>query len=53
MEAKIDTRTVYIIVDEAEPSIARVRVQVRKKSGGADIGLASELDKQIALNLPR
>lgn len=53
LEAKIDTRTVRVAVDEVEPKICRVRVQARKKSGASDIELASEIDKQIALRLPR
>jgi hypothetical protein len=51
--AKIDTRTVWVQVDEVEPNISRVRVQVRTKGGLGDIDLASEIDKQIALQLPR
>lgn len=53
LEAKIDTRTVWVKVDEVEPNISRVQVQVRRKGGGTDIDLASEIDKQIALRLPR
>ena len=49
--AKVDTRTIWIKVDDVEPKITRVTVQVRKKSGGSDIDLASEIDKQIALHL--
>lgn len=51
LEAKIDTRTVRVAVDEVEPKITRVRVQARKKGGTADIELASEIEKQIALRL--
>ena len=51
--AKIDTRTVWVQVDEVEPKISRVRVQVRTKGGFGDVDLASEIDKQIALGLPR
>jgi hypothetical protein len=46
MEAKVDTRTVWVAIEEIEPKVSRVRVQARTKSGG-DIDLASELDKQI------
>ncbi len=53
LEAKIDTRTVWVKVDEVEPKISRVQVQVRRKAGGGDVDLASEIDKQIALRLPR
>jgi hypothetical protein len=53
LEAKIDTRTVWVAVDEVEPKISRVRVQARKSNGSGDVDLASEIDKQIALRLPR
>lgn len=51
LEAKVDTRTVWVIVDEVEPNVSRVRVQARKKSRLPDIDLAAEIDKQIALRL--
>jgi len=51
LEAKVDTRTVYVSVDEVEPKISRVVVQARKKSRLPDIDLAAEIDKQIALKL--
>jgi len=53
LEAKIDTRTVWVAVDPVEPNVTRVRVQARRKGGSSDIYLASEIDKQIALELPR
>lgn len=45
--AKVDTRTVWVAVDEIEPRVSRVRVQARTKGGLGDIDLASEIDKQI------
>lgn len=51
LEAKIDTRTVWVKVLEAEPNITEVRVQARRKGGVGDIDLASEIDKRIALQL--
>jgi hypothetical protein len=51
--AKVDTRTVYVKVAEVEPKITGVTVQARSKGGGADVDLASEIDKQIALQLVR
>jgi hypothetical protein len=51
LEAKVDTRTVWVSVDEVEPKVSRVIVQARKKSRLADIDLAAEIDKQIALKL--
>ena len=47
LEAKIDTRTVWVAIDEVEPKVSRVRVQARSKGGRGDIDLASEIDKQI------
>ena len=51
LEGKVDTRSVYVKVEEIDPKVTRVIVQVRTKGGGTDIDLASEMDKQIALNL--
>jgi hypothetical protein len=51
LSAKIDTRTVWVKVDQVEPSISRIYVQARNKTGGKDIALAAEIDKQIALRL--
>jgi hypothetical protein len=51
LEARVDTRTVWVAVDEVEPKVSRVRTQFRTKGGGGDIHLASEIDKQIALLL--
>jgi len=49
--AKVDTRTVWIRVHELEPTVAQITTQVRKENGLADLDLASEIDKQIALRL--
>jgi hypothetical protein len=51
LTGKVNDRTIYVRVDEAEPRIARVFVQARKSSGRGDVDLASEIDKQIALRL--
>jgi len=51
--AKVDTRTVYVKVEEVDPKLTRVIVQARRKGGGSDVDLASEIDKQIALRLAR
>jgi len=48
---KVDTRTVYVKLTELEPTLTQVLVQARTKGGGADIDLAAEIDKQIALQL--
>ncbi len=51
LTAKVDTRTVYVGLTELEPRLTGVTVQARTKGGGADVDLAAEIDKQIALNL--
>lgn len=50
-EAKVDTRTVWVRVEEIEPNLTRVLVQARTKGGTGDIDLAAEIEKQIALQL--
>jgi len=51
LEAKVDNRNVIVTVDEVEPGVSRVLVEARRKGGAADIDLAAEIDKQIALRL--
>jgi hypothetical protein len=51
LEAKVDNNTVYVAVDEIEPGISRVLTQVRRSSMKGNVSLASEVDKQIALQL--
>ena len=46
LEARIDTAKVFVALDDSEPKITKVTVQVRR-GGVADIDLASEIDKQI------
>ena len=46
LEARIDTAKVYVSLDDSEPKITKVTVQVRR-GGMADIDMASEVDKQI------
>ena len=51
LEAAVDNRRVIVKVDEVEPGVSRVQVEARRKGGAADIDLAAEIDKQIALKL--
>ena len=51
LEAAVNQRTVWVRVEPVDSKITRVVVQARTKLGGADVGLASEVDKQIALRL--
>ena len=53
LEAKVNQRSVWVKVTEEEPNLTLVQTQVRTKAGGSDIDLAAEIDKQIALRLPR
>jgi hypothetical protein len=51
LEATVDQRSVWVRVEEVDPKVTRVLVQCRTKGGGADLALASEIDKRIALRL--
>ncbi len=49
--AKVDTRTVWVKVSEVDANITGVIIQARTAAGVADVDLASDIDKQIALQL--
>ncbi len=51
LQARVDTSKVWVRVEQAEPTIARIWTQVRKSNGNGDIRLAAEMDKQTALHL--
>ena len=51
LEDSVDTRTVWVRVEPADPKVTKVTVQARTRNGGADMGLAAEIDKQIAIRL--
>jgi ribosome-binding protein aMBF1 (putative translation factor) len=51
IEARIDNNTVWVRVEEVEPNVSRVVTQARKRTGLGNLELASEIDKQIALQL--
>jgi len=51
VEGKVNQRSVWVRVEEIDPKITAVIVQTRTPGGGADIDLAHELEKQIALKL--
>lgn len=53
VEGKVNQRTVWVRVEQVNPKISEVAVQVRTKGGASDIELAAEIDKQIALKLVR
>ncbi|HWX22725.1 MAG TPA: DUF3568 family protein [Candidatus Binatia bacterium] len=51
IEGKVNQRKVWIRVEAVNPTITSVTVQARTKGGGADVELAAQLDKEIALRL--
>ena len=53
LEGKVNQRTVWVRVEEVDPKVTAVIVQVRTKGGWKDLDLAHELEKQIALKLVR
>ena len=53
LEGKVNQRNVWVRVEEVDPKVSGVTVQVRTKAGGKDTDLTHELEKQIALKLVR
>jgi hypothetical protein len=53
IEGKINQRNVWMKVHAVDVQLTTVAVQVRTQSGGSDIDLAHELDKEIAVKLSR
>jgi hypothetical protein len=51
VSAKIDNRSVWVSVSEVEPLVTEVKVRVRSSRGTADLAMAAEIDKQIAIGL--
>jgi hypothetical protein len=53
VEGTINKCAVWVRVEQVDFKISAVTVQTRTSAGGADIDLAAEVDKQIALRLVR
>jgi hypothetical protein len=51
VEGKVNQRSVWVRIEAIDPKVTEVTVQTRTPGGGADIYLAHELEKQIALKL--
>jgi hypothetical protein len=51
VEGKVNQRSVWVRIEGIEPKVTAVTVQTRTPGGGADLDLAHELEKQIALKL--
>ena len=43
----VDQKSVWIKLDDSEPKITKISIQVRTAGGTSDLDLASELDKQV------
>jgi hypothetical protein len=53
VEGKVNQSSVWVRVAGIEPNTTQVTVQTRTSGGGADLDLAHEIEKQIALRLVR
>jgi len=51
VEGKVNQRSVWIRIEGVEPKVTAVIVQTRTPGGAADLDLAHEIEKQIALRL--
>ena len=51
LEGTVNLRTVWVRVEPLDDRVTRVIVQSRSKGGAADLEMAGEIDKQIALKL--
>ena len=51
IEAKVNTRKVWVRVEPVDSKVTSVKVQVRTDGGGRDQQLTQELQKQIAVKL--
>ena len=51
ISGQIDTRTVLIKVEEVQPTVTQVSIQVLTKMRNPDMDLAREIDKEIVLRL--
>ena len=48
---KVNEEKVWMSVEAVDPQITSILVQARTKYGGADVSLAHELEKEVALQL--
>ncbi len=53
IEGKVNQRSVWVRIEEVDPTVTAVTVQTRTSAGGSDIDLAAQIDKEIALKLVR
>ena len=53
IEGQVKQEAVYVRIEALEPRLTALTIQTRTSRGGADVLLAHELDKQVALELAR
>jgi hypothetical protein len=53
LSGKVNDEKVWMRVEAADPRVTSIVVQARTKHGGADISLAHEMEKEVALQLAR
>ena len=53
LSGKVKQASIYIRVEAIEPHLTDIIVQARTSHGGADLTLAHEIDKEIAVELSR
>jgi hypothetical protein len=53
VEGKVNQRSVWVRIEATDPKVTGVTVQTRTTGGVADLDLAHEIEKQIALKLVR
>lgn len=51
IHGKVDTRHIWVKVSQVDPKLSEVIVQARTRAGSGDVDLASEISKQIAMQL--
>ena len=51
VEGRINQRNVWVRVEQVDPKVTSVKVQTRTPSGGTDLDLAHQVEKEIALKL--
>jgi hypothetical protein len=51
VEGKVNQRDVWVLVAPVDPKVTEVTVQARTSGGNADLDVAHEVEKQIALKL--
>jgi hypothetical protein len=53
LSAKVNDRNVWVRVEGVEPNLSQLTIQARSSWGVSDVGLASELVTEVALQLSR